>query len=301
MRVLIVGCGYVGIPLGAELARRGHDVFGLRRSASADDELHAAGIQRVVADVTKPETLAGVPAGLDWVVNCVASGGGSAEDYRRIYLQGTRNLLDRLATSPPQKLVYTGSTSVYGQTDGSRVNEGSPTEPAAPTARVLLETERLLLDSERQKNCPTVVLRVAGIYGPGRSHWLKQYLNGEARMDGTGDRILNMIHRDDVAGCIVAALENGRPGEIYNAVDDRPVSQAEFFQWLADTLGGPQPPRLAEPSDHRLRGATNKVVSNQKLKTELGYRFKYPDFSRGYGAELERMRRASDSIGLEPR
>ena len=89
MKCLIVGCGYVGLPLGAELVRLGHEVFGLRRSASAEGELKAAGIQPLIADITQPETLAKLPREFDWVVNCVASRGGSAEDYRQIYLEGT--------------------------------------------------------------------------------------------------------------------------------------------------------------------------------------------------------------------
>ena len=129
MKCLVVGCGYVGLPLGAELARQGHEVFGLRRSASAAHELKAAGIQPLAGDVTRPETLAKLPRQFDWVVNCVAAGGG-AENYRQIYLEGNRNLVSWLADSPPQKFVYTSSTSVYGQDDGSLVTESSLAEPA---------------------------------------------------------------------------------------------------------------------------------------------------------------------------
>ena len=136
MRVLIVGCGYVGLPLGAELVRQGHEVFGLRRSAA--EELKLAGITPLQADITLSETLANLPRDFDWVVNCAASGGGSADDYRQLYLQGTRNLIEWLASAPPKKFVYTSSTSVYGQNDGSLVKESSPTEPQAETAKVLV-------------------------------------------------------------------------------------------------------------------------------------------------------------------
>ena len=105
MRVLIVGCGYVGLPLGAELVQRGHEVSGLRRSALAESELRAAGITPLHADITQPETLAKLPRDFDWVVNCSASGGGSAEDYRKVYLDGNRNLLAWLADSSVKNLV----------------------------------------------------------------------------------------------------------------------------------------------------------------------------------------------------
>jgi len=304
MRVLIVGCGYVGLPLGVELVRQGHEVSGLRRSVSAENELKTAGIQPLFGDVTQPETLAKLPHKFDWVVNCVAAG-GDAEDYRQVYLQGTRNLIEWLGPNLPKKIVYTSSTSVYGQTDGSQVKESSRTEPSVETAKVLLETEKVLLAATQEKKFPAVILRVAGIYGPDRGHWFKQFLKNEARMEGDGSRFLNMIHRDDLIGCVIAALKNGRPGEIYNAADDEPVSQLHFFQWLAQALDKPLPPSepaavaLARagaprenPDENRKRGVTNKRVSNRKLKMELGHQFKYPNFRKGYSAELLRLDRA---------
>src|ERR1035441_2425638 len=125
MRVLIVGCGYVGLPLGVELIRLGHEVSGLRRSVSAENELKAAGIQPLFGDITQPETLAVLPQNFDWVVNCVAAS-GDAEDYQQVYLQGTLHLIEWFGPSLPKKFVYTSSTSVYGQTDGSQVKESSP-------------------------------------------------------------------------------------------------------------------------------------------------------------------------------
>ncbi len=195
MRVLIVGCGYVGLPLGKELVRQGHEVFGLRRSALAEVEMKAAGITPLHADITQPETLAQLPRDFDWVVNCTASGGGGPDDYRRIYLEGNRNLVAWLAGSPVKKFVYTSSSSVYGQNDGSVVTEESPTEPEAPTAKVLVETEKLLRAQMAGRKFPAVILRVAGIYGPGRGHWFKAFLRGEAGLEGDGSRTLNMIYR----------------------------------------------------------------------------------------------------------
>jgi nucleoside-diphosphate-sugar epimerase len=294
MRVLIVGCGYVGVPLGAELVRLGHEVFGLRRNPVSENELKAAGIQWLTGDVTKPETLAKLPREFDWVVNCVAAG-GDAENYRAVYFQGTHNLIGWLSTNPPKNFVYASSTSVYGQTDGSQVKESSPTEPISETSKILVETEKVLLDVAAQKKFPAVILRVAGIYGPDRGHLFKQFLKNEATMEGDGARFLNMIHRDDLVGGIIAALKSGRAGEIYNAVDDEPVSQRVFFEWLAGTLGKYPPPSAPENSiEDRKRGVTNKRVSNRRLKMELGYQFKHPNFRIGYSAELLRLDRAGE-------
>jgi nucleoside-diphosphate-sugar epimerase len=293
MRVLIVGCGYVGLPLGVELLRQGHEVFGLRRSSAGETELSAAGLKPLTADITKPEDLVKLGGPFDWVVNTVSSTRGGTEEYRQVYLEGTRHLLDWLMPMGLQKFVYTSSTSVYGQTDGSTVKETSPTEPSSPTSRLLVETEKLLLDAAQSRNFPAVILRVAGIYGPERGHLFLQYLRGEARMAGKGERIINMIHRDDLVNAIVAALKSGRPGEVYNAVDDEPVAQIHFFRWLSESLGKWMPPFATdEKIGERKRGLTQKRVSNRKLRMELGVQLKYPTFRQGYTAEILRLDRA---------
>ena len=290
MRVLIVGCGYVGLPLGAELVRQGHAVFGLKRSAD-NAELKAAGVTPLRADITCAETLSGVPREYDWVVNCTASGGGDAEAYRQLYLTGNRNLIEWLRPASPRRYVYTSSTSVYGQNDGSLVVETDPVSPATETSQVLVATENLLLATAMEIKFPVVILRLAGIYGPGRGHWFKQFLRGEARLEGDGSRYLNMIHRDDAVGAIIAALQGGAPvPSVFNVVDNEPVSQRDFFGWLAGQLDQPMPPSVpADAEANRKRGVTNKRVSNQRLKKMLGYQFKYPTFRQGYTAEIERM------------
>jgi len=288
MRVLIIGCGYVGLPLGAELVQRGHEVFGVRRDAHSVHALESSGIKPLVADITRRADLEKIPGSFDWVVNTVSSTKGGVEEYRAVYLEGTRHLIDWLSRQPPRKYVYTSSTSVYAQTDGSWVTEESATEPASDTGRLLVEAEQFLLNAARAANFPAVILRVAGIYGPDRGHLFQQYLRGEARITGDGSRLINMIHRDDVACAIIAGLERGETGEVYNVADDEPVTQREFFRWLSDQLGKPMPPKVElaglrpeEPRSARLatsrkRGATNKRVSNKKLRLELHCELKYP-------------------------
>ena len=292
MRVLIIGPGYVGMTLAAQLAQSGHEVFALSRTTDRAEALSAMGVRALVGDITDPASLVALPTAFDWVVNCVSSTHGGVEDYQRVYLAGARNLIRWLAGSPLRKFVYTSSTGVYGQNDGSLVDETALTEPPTETSRVLVATEREFLAAAREHNFPVVILRVAGIYGPGRGWWFKQFLAGDARLEGEGRRMLNMIHRDDVAGCAMAALERGRPGEIYNAVDDEPVTQRDFFLWLAAKVGKPMPPSVPEdPDAPRKRGVTHKRITNAKLKRDLGYHFKFPTFREGYAAELRALGR----------
>ena len=291
MRVLIIGCGYVGMTLASRLRGLGHEVWALRRSPGPVESAAASGITFLQADITRPETLSPLPSAYDWVVDCVSASYGGAEAYRAVYVEGMRNLMEWLRVTAPQKFVYTSSTGVYGQTDGSVVDEESPTVPESETARVLIEAEQVLLGAARRDGFPGVVLRVAGIYGPGRGFWFKQFLNGEARLEGEGGRVLNSIHLEDVVGSILVALQHGTPGRIYNAVDDHPSTQLEFFQWLSQSLDKPLPPRAEPGADlARKRGLTSKRVSNQRLKTELGYSFRYPTFKEGYAAEVERAK-----------
>jgi nucleoside-diphosphate-sugar epimerase len=134
---------------------------------------------------------------------------------------------------------------------------------------------------------------VAGIYGPDRGHAFLQYLRDEAKIAGRGERWLNMIHRDDVVGAIIAALQSGRPGEIYNVSDDEPVPQIHFFRWLSETLGKNMPPFVPESAaGASKRGSTNKKVMNRKLRMELGYQLRYPTFRQGYTAEIKRLQEA---------
>lgn len=290
-RVLICGCGYVGLELGRQLAAEGHAVFGLRRTAAAEVELHAAGITPLVGDLTRLADLRRLPGPFDWVVNTVSSTRGGAAEYREVYLGGARNLVTWLRDGPGTRLVYTSSTSVYGQTDGGWVGETAPTQPATETGRVLVETETEFLGAARSTPIEVMVLRVAGIYGPGRGHLFQQFLRGEAQLQGDGSRWLNMIHRDDVVSAVRAALERGTSGSVYNATDDEPVRQLDFLRWLATRLDRPMPQTLAEAEDAtRKRGLTNKRVSNRRLRDELGWAPQFPTFREGYACAVETAR-----------
>lgn len=254
----------------------------------------AAGLTPVVGDVTRRESLQALPGPFDWVVNTVSSSKGGPEVYRSVYVEGVRNLIAWLAETSLRKLVHASSTSVYGQTDGAGVTEESSAEPATETGRLLIEAENLLRAAADGQGFPAVVLRVAGIYGPGRGHLLQQFVRDEARIGGDGSRLINMIHRDDVVGAIINALERGDAGRTYNVVDDEAVTQLAFFQWLATQLGKPLPPYAsAAENAARKRGLTNKRVANMRLREELGCRLKYPTFREGYAAELARIKRAA--------
>lgn len=279
--MLIAGCGYVGLALGARLSAKGHLVFGVRRSPSAARLLQSSGVEPLIADLGRAEHLEALPREWDWVVFCAAPDGGGEEAYRDTYFTGVCRLLDWLRPSPPRALVFTGSTSVYGQLDGSVVTEASSTAEASGTARILLETEELLREAAGG-GFPARLLRVAGIYGPDR-HRIGALIRGEARLTGEGERFMNWIHRDDLVAAILAVLEHGRDGEVYNVSDGAPAREREFYGWLTEHLGLPMPPTTSGPEAvQRRRALTDRQISVDKLRRDLGWTPAYPSFREGY-------------------
>ncbi len=276
MRVLILGCGYVGLPLGQALVGQGHEVHAVRRRPDTLDELEAAGLHPHAADLTRRETLDTLPGSFDWILHTASSSRGDADVHRAVFVDGTENLIDWLTiTKAHSRLLFTSSTSVYPQTDGGWVDEECPDKPVAGTGKNLAVAEEMFLEWP----AGATVLRVAGIYGPGRGYLYRQFLKDEAMLDGDGNRWLNMIHRADVVGAILCAMEN-EPG-IYNVADDEPVTQHDFFAWLSELLGKPMPPAGSRAPGKRAR--THKRVANERLRA-LGWQLKYPTFREGYSA-----------------
>ncbi|PYJ14011.1 MAG: hypothetical protein DME93_01330 [Verrucomicrobia bacterium] len=268
-RVLIAGCGYIGQAAADLLHAAGWVVEGWTRSAESAASLSAKPYPVRGVDVSQLDRVAECARTFDAVVHCASSSGGDAEKYRRVYLYGARNLLETFRGS---KLLFTSSTSVYAQRDGSWVTEESDAKPMRETSRVLLETERLVLADSG------VVARLAGIYGPGRSALLNKFLKGTAIIDPETDRFVNQVHRDDIAAALFLLLSReAEIAQIYNVVDDQPILQSECYRWLAQRLNRPLPP-IGRSMQERKRGDSNKRVSNVKLRV-LGWTAQYPTFA----------------------
>ncbi len=292
MRVLILGCGYLGVRLGRLLVERGSQVLGMRREISGAEDLLREGIEPVVGDVTEAATLGRINGPFDWLINAVSSSKGGAETYRKVYLEGNVTLMDWMGARGLKSTRYlqVSSTSVYAQTDGGWVNEESPAEGASETSRILAQSENLVLEASRSWGVPAIVVRAAGIYGPGRGQLFLKHLQGRAAMALGGLQWINMIHVDDLAAACVAVLEKGRVGEVYNAVDNEPVQHKDFFGWLGSRLGLPVPPFADDETlSGRKRGATQKRVSNEKLRATTRMGFLYPTFREGYEREIRRL------------
>jgi len=272
--IIIAGCGYVGGRLADCLHEAGHSVLGITHSAESALSLSQTKPWRVMAcDIADPAAVRTLAASLPAdavraLVHCASSGRGGAEAYQTVYVNGMANLI---AAFPGAYPLFTSSTSVYAQTDGSKVTEECAATPPRETGRLLLAAEEIAIAHGG------AVARLAGIYGPGRSFVLKNLLLGQAGIEGADGegRIINQIHRSDAASAL-AHLVTHRLADRFNVCDDTPMSQRDCLNELAELFALP-PPGPKPPDPNRKRGWTNKAVSNAKLRAS-GWKPQYPGY-----------------------
>jgi nucleoside-diphosphate-sugar epimerase len=265
---LIIGCGYLGRVVARLWLDQGRNVAALTRGRSA--ELEALGLTAIAGDVTDRGSLR-LPQ-VQTVLYAVGLDRSAGKPMRDVYVQGLANVLDALPK--PQRLIYVSSTSVYGQTDGSRVDESSPTEPVEESGRIVLDAERTL-----QMRLPeATILRFAGIYGPNRVLRKAAILKGDPLV-GDAEKWLNLIRVEDGASAVLAAEARGTPGETYNVSDGTPMTRREFYTTMAGYLGAPA--AKFEPGPPPATPEANRRLSNRKMLDDLGVSLKYPDFRVG--------------------
>lgn len=292
-RLVVFGAGYVGAVMAREGVERGLRVTALTRNADKAAALGRAGVEPVIADLASADWHERIAPDADFVLDCVSSGGGGIEGYRRSYVDGLRSIIawagrpgagDAWQKSPPGVLVYTSSTSVYPQDGGVRVDESAPTAEAGESARVLLEAEALVGRWPGARSC---VLRLAGIYGPSRHYLLDALRAGEATVAGRGDFHLNLVHRDDIVAAIWAAFVTPEARGVFNISDDGAAPKAELVAWLAARLGRPVPVFTGEPAAGRRAVTPDRIIASDRAHRVLGWRPQYPTFREGYAALLE--------------
>jgi len=268
---LIVGCGYLGQRVAQRWQPPGR-TFALTRGRT--DELTALGVAPIIGDVLDPASLKNLPD-VGAVVYAVGFDRNAGRSMREVYVEGLANVLDALPGEP--KFVYVSSTSVYAQTNGEWVDENSATEPAEESGQIVREAEAIL----RAKRPSAIILRFAGIYGPGRLLRRAASLRNGEPIAANPDQFLNLIHVDDGASAVVAAVESGSAGEIYNVSDGQPPTRREFYTELARLLEAP-PPSFAPEGE-----GPNRRIANNKMKRELGVQLQFPSFREGLSASID--------------
>lgn len=283
----IFGAGYVGGALARRALAAGWRVVALTRNEATAAGLRELGCEVVAGELSgagwwdAPE-LAG---GAERVAVTVAAGGGGVAGYQRSYVDGLKSVVGwgarlRAAGGRAGRLIYTSSTSVYPQGGGARVTEADAAGGEAETTRALIEAERV---AGEWPGAGAAVLRLAGIYGPGRVHLVEQVRSGE--VSGSAEAHLNLVYRDDIVDAMEAAWGVGAEG-VFNVADEGGATKGEVVAWLAERLCVAMPRFTGLPAGGRRAVTPDRVIDAGLARARLGWRPAHATFREGYAEVL---------------
>ena len=272
-RVLLAGCGDLGLRVAQRLLARGDQVWALRRQPPPQDD---SGIQWLSGDLTKPETLRGLPTDITQLVYLPTPDRRDESAYRATFVTGLRYLLDALGSSPLKRVLLVSSSAVYGEHGGDWVDESTAPAPPGFNGEVLLEAEQLLA----AQPVASVVLRLAGLYGPGRLQLIERLRAGQVQAPRSSAHWANRVHVDDAASAVVHLLKLTDPLPLYLGVDNTPLPLDALYDHLAGLIGAPLPGDGPAPA-----GVGSKRLSNARLRAS-GWMPQWPDAREGYAALL---------------
>lgn len=276
-RIFIVGAGYVGMATASLLAAAGHVVDVGRRTTDGRAGSHAMDVLR---PVTYPEALRAA----DCIIYCVAADGFTPDAYRAAYVDGLQRVIEAAAKGAARRLIFVSSTGVYGQDDGSVVDEASPAEPRGFSGRTILEGEALLAAAP----FAAAAIRFSGIYGPGRDRLVRMVRSRTPVSLKGRAAITNRIHRDDCARALQHLAGQPALAPLYLGSDEAPTPMGEILDWIAERLGVPALP-VGDGEGESLQRGGNKRISSARLRGE-GFRFRYPTYREGFAAILDAER-----------
>ncbi|WP_305041043.1 SDR family oxidoreductase [Geoalkalibacter sp.] len=292
--VLIVGCGEIGRRVGRLWLERGVAVSALARSREAELKLGELGFAVARGDLDDPASLAGlaVQNRLVYYFAPPPDQGGADPRMEAFCDQA-------LAADKPWKIVYISTSGVYGDCGGALVDETAPLRPLTDRARRRVAAEERLRRVQRERDIAVVILRVPGIYGPGRLP-RKRIEQGVPVLDAREAPPSNRIHAVDLARICVAAGEKGEAGEVFNVCDESGGSMTDYFNAVADACGLPRPPQISMAEARRRLSAEmlsylneSRRLDSRRLRERLGIELRYPDLAAGLRAALAEEGEAS--------
>ncbi len=282
---LIIGYGDVGERLARLLARDGEAVAGVVRSAASVERLQAAGVVALQRDLDAPLTAGDLDLRGKSVYYFAPPPERGTTDPRMGHFLAAAH-----PGNQPRKIVYISTTGVYGDCGGAWITEAQPVNPRTDRGKRRLDAENRLRAWSEQSGVPVVILRVPGIYGPGRLP-VSRLRQGLPILDEAEAPYSNRIHADDLASICLAAMRHAPAGEIYNAADDQPTTMSHYFNCLADHLGLPRLPTVSmAEARERLTPAMlsfieeSRRIDNRKLRESLGVVLAYPNLDAGLAA-----------------
>lgn len=279
--ILIVGCGDIGQRVAAQISIASRGIVGIVRSQQSAETLKLAGITSVQADLDRGDTLPAA-ALLFWFAPPPDRGDTDSR---------LRNGLAAIA-APPRRIVYISTSGVYGDCEGRWIDESEALKPQTPRARRRLDAELALADYAQRAGTEIVILRVPGIYGPGRLP-ITRLQQGLPVVREDQSPYTNRIHADDLAAAAIAAAQRGHTGAAYNISDGNPTTMADYFTRCAHLLGAPPPPQVTlDEARERLTPSMmsfleeSKRLLTRRMREELDFTPKYPNLEAGLPACL---------------
>jgi len=281
-RIIIAGCGYIGTRVARAWKETAAEVTCLVRSPGHQAALEAEGFTARSCSFDDP---AGIPV-LDVAGSIVyyfvpPPGGGTADSRARHFCTAVSG------SAPPAMIIYMSATSVYSETGGGVVTEESPTEAHSAMGKRRLDAEQAFREYGRTTGTPVIILRVSGIYGPGRLP-LMQISQGQPLLNEAESGPSNRIHADDLAAVCQAAADRGEGGDIFNVSDGHPSSMTSYFNACADLLGYPRQPQVSMTEAQRVMSplmlsyvSGSRVVDNSRMLDCLDIKLKYPTMLDG--------------------
>jgi nucleoside-diphosphate-sugar epimerase len=292
-RVLIVGCGDVGLRVAKALKGRAR-LLALTSSPERLASLPQRGITPLQGDLDRPRTLARL-AGLATRVVHLAPPRNDDEAHWWRDLRTVDLLRALRSRTPPASLVYGSTSGVYGDCQGDRVAETRPVRPGTPRAQRRVDAETAVRHFGRAAHVRSGILRIPGIYAPDREGGTprERLLKRTPVLQDADDVYTNHIHADDLARAVIAALWRGKPQRVYNASDDSALKMGEYFDLAADLYGLPRPPRVARSTAQdelplmllSFMGESRRL-ENARLKRELRMSLRYPTVDTGLKSPL---------------
>lgn len=273
-RILLAGCGDLGARVGRRLVAQGLEVWALRRRPPVGDD---SGIRWLQGDLTSGGSLADLPVGLTQMVYLPTPDHRDEAAYRRIFVDGLHNVLRALDGSALRRVLFVSSSAVYGEHHGDWVDEATPVQPYGFNGEVLLEAEELLA----LQPMTSIVLRLAGLYGPGRLQLLDRLREGRAKVPRASTHWANRIHTEDAAAAIVHLLQLADPLPLYIGADETPLPLDVLYDALAKLIGADAPAHGSAPA-----GIGSKRLSSARLRAS-GFVAQWPDSRLGYAALLD--------------
>ena len=275
MQVLIAGCGDLGCELGRQLMQSGHDVIGIRRSPQTLPHAIKT-IQADVTDIKACQVLQTISPQV--LVYCVAASAATDESYQAHYVEGLRNVLNSIQQSSLQHVFFVSSTRVYGQQGDALLDETVDAIADDFGGERLLQGEKLLTEL----TCKTTVLRLSGIYGPGRTRMMR--LAADVANWPANNSWSNRIHRDDAASFIHFLIDRvvlqKAVDDCYIVTDQLPTTQYEVLLWIAKRL------EVDTQSVNVPAIAGGKRLSSARMQA-TGFEFQYPTYQQGYAKLLQ--------------